>query len=199
MIRHLSIISITCLLFSVSCSTKIISTTIYQEQKKNLDSIESRYEKLNPANRFSLAFTDKKFTIVSLEMITDTLTRIYEFNVNEQRLADTLLKYNYDTAGIYYLIRKMQQTKVTWINSFDYYVNDQPQQLIILSLKPVTIRYIFSPPKYVALAYFRTTQFFDEKGRLLDNRRTKQVRKIKGQVFYKITDRICYTITDKYR
>jgi hypothetical protein len=58
-------------------------------------------------------------------MITDTLTRIYEFNVNEQRLADTLIKYNYDTAGIYYLIRKMQQTKVTWINSFDYYVNDQ--------------------------------------------------------------------------
>ena len=199
MIRHLSVILIFYLLLAASCSTKIISTNIYQEQKENLDDIERRYEKLNPANQFSLAFTDKEFNIVSLEMITDTLTRIYEFNVNEQRLADTLLKYNYDTAGIFYLIRIMQETKVTWINSFDYYVNDQPQQLIILSLKPVTIRYIFSPPKYVALAYFRTTQFFDEKGRLLDSRRTKQVRKIKGQVFYKITDRICYTITDKYR
>jgi len=199
MIRQLFITLIICLLLATSCSTKIVSTNIYQEQKENLDNIERRYEKLNPSNHFSLAFTDKKFSIVSLEMITDTLTRIYEFNVNEQRLADTLLKYNYDSAGIYYLIRKMQQSKVTWINSFDYYVNDQPQQLIILSLKPVTIRYIFSPPKYVALAYFRTTQFFDEKGRLLDSRRTKQVRKIKGQVFYKITDRICYTITDKYR
>jgi len=199
MIRQLFIILIICPLLATSCSTKIVSTNIYQEQKENLDNIERRYEKLNPTNHFSLAFTDKKFNIVSLEMITDTLTRIYEFNVNEQRLADTLIKYNYDTAGIYYLIRKMQQSKVTWINSFDYYVNDQPQQLIILSLKPVTIRYIFSPPKYVALAYFRTNQFFDEKGRLLDNRRTKQVRKIKDQVFYKITDRICYTITDKYR
>ncbi len=199
MIRHLFIILIICSLLTTSCSTKIVSTNIYQEQKENLDNIERRYEKLNPTNQFSLAFTDKKFSIVSLEMITDTLTRIYEFNVNEQRLADTLLKFNYDTAGIYYLIRKMQQSKVTWINSFDYYVNDQPQQLIILSLKPVTIRYIFSPPKYVALAYFRTAQSFDEKGRLLDNRRTKQVRKIKDQVFYKITDRICYTITDKYR
>ncbi len=199
MIRHLFIILIICSLLTTSCSTKIVSTNIYQEQKENLDNIERRYEKLNPTNHFSLAFTDKKFNIVSLEMITDTLTRIYEFNVNDQRLADTLLKYNYDTAGIYYLIRKMQQSKVTWINSFDYYVNDQPQQLIILSLKPVTIRYIFSPPKYVALAYFRTAQSFDEKGRLLDNRRTKQVRKIKDQVFYKITDRICYTITDKYR
>jgi hypothetical protein len=199
MIRHLAFILITCLLITASCSTKIISTNIYQEHKEDFDNIERRYEKLNPANHFSLAFTDKKFSIISVEMITDTLTRIYEFNVNEKRLADTLLKFNYDTAGIYYLIRKMQETKVTWLNSFDYYVNDQPQQLIILSIKPKTIRYIFSPPKYIALAYFRTSQFFDEKGRLLDGRRTKEVRKIKGQVFYKITDRICYTITDKYR
>jgi hypothetical protein len=198
MIR-LSFISISCLLLVASCSTKIISTNIYQEQKENLDNIERHYEKLNPANHFSVAFTDTKFNIVSLEMITDTLTRIYEFNVTEKRLVDSLIKFNYDTAGIYYLIRKMQQSKVTWINSFDYYVNDLPQQLIILSIKPVTIRYIFSPPKYVALAYFRTNQFFDEKGRLLDGRRTKEVRKIKGQVFYKITDRICYTITEKYR
>jgi hypothetical protein len=186
-------------LLATSCSTKIISSNIYQEHKENLDNIERRYEKLNPKNHFSLAFTDKKFNIVSLEMITDTLTRIYEFNINERRLADTLIKYNYDTAGIYFLIKKMRESKVTWINSFDYYVNDQPLQLIILSIKPVTIRYIFSPPKYVALAYFRTAQFFDEKGRLLDSRRTKQVRKIKDQVFYKITDRICYTITEKYR
>jgi len=199
MIRHLPIILIVCSLLATSCSTKIVSTNIYQEHKEDLDNIERRYEKLNPANQFSLAFTDKKFQIVSLEMITDTLTRIYEFNVTEKRLADTLIKFNYDTAGIFYLIRKMQQSKVTWINSFDYYVNDLPQQLIILSLKPVTIRYIFSPPKYVALAYFRTAQIYDEKGRLLDSRRTKQVRKIKDQVFYKITDRICYTITDKYR
>jgi len=199
MIRYLFIILIICSMLATSCSTKIVSTNIYQEQKDNLNRIESRYEKLSPANPFSLAFTDKRFNIVSIEMISDTLTRIYEFNINERRLADTLIKYNYDTAGIYFLIRKMRETKVTWINSFDYYVNDQPQQLIILSLKPVTVRYIFSPPKYVALAYFRTTQFFDEKGRLLDSRRTKQVRKIKGQVFYKITDKICYTITEKYR
>jgi len=199
MIRNLFVLLVIYTLLTASCSTKIISNNYYQEQKQNLDNIETRYEKLNPVNTFSLAYTDKNFNIISLEMISDTLTRIYEFNVNEKRLSDTLLKYNYDTAGIYYLIRKMRETKVTWINSFDYYVNDRPQQLIILSVKPVTIRYIFSPPKYIALAYFRNAQSFDEKGRLLDGRRTKQLRKIKGQVFYKITDRICYTITDKYR
>jgi len=186
-------------LLAPSCSTKIISTNYYQEKKETVDSIESRYEKLNAEKPFALAFTDKKLNIVSLEMISDTLTRIYEFKISEKRLFDTLKKYNYNTPGIYYLIGKMQETKVTWINSFDYYVDDQPQQLIILSIKPVTIRYLFSPPKYIALAYFRTNQFFDEKGRLLDSRGTKLLRKIKGQVFYKITDRICYTIMEKYR
>ena len=199
MIGNLFTVLIICLLLTTSCSTKIISTNYYQENKGTVDSIESRYEKLNARKPFAIAFTDKKLNIVSLEMISDSLTRIYEFNSGEQRLGDTLLKFNYDTAGLYYLIRKMQQTKVTWINSVDYYVNDQPQQLIYLSIKPVTIRYLFSPPKYIALGYFRTAQLFDEKGRLLDNRRTKKVRKIKGQVFYKITDRICYTVTDKYR
>ncbi len=192
-------ISLIVLLLTSSCSTRIISNKYYQEQRETVDSIESRYEKLNALKPFALAFTDKDLNILSLEMISDTLTRIYEFNLTEQRLADTLLKYNYDTAGISYLVSKMQRTKVTWINSVDYYVNDLPQQLIYLSIKPVTIRYIFSPPKYIALGYFRTAQSFDEKGRLLDNRRTKRVRKIKGQVFYKITDRICYTITEKYR
>ena len=199
MIANLFTVLITCLLLTTSCSTKIISTNYYQEKKGTVDSIESRYEKLSARKPFAIAFTDKKLNMISLEMISDSLTRIYEFNSGEPRLGDTLLKFNYDTAGIYYLIRKMQQTKVTWINSVDYYVNDQPQQLIYLSIKPVTIRYLFSPPKYIALGYFRTGQSFDEKGRLLDNRRTKQVRKIKGQVFYKITDRICYTVTDKYR
>jgi|SRR5687767_8115616 len=199
MIRSLSFFSVIILFLAASCSTKMISNKYYQEQKGTVDSIESRYEKLNAKKPFALAFTDKKLNIVSIEMISDTLTRIYEFNPGEKRLADSLLKYNYDTSGVNYLIRKMQQTKVTWINSVDYYVNDQPQQLIYLSIKPVTFRYLFSPPQYLALGYFRTAQAFDEKGRLLDNRRTKRVRKIKGQVFYRITDRICYTITEKYR
>ena len=197
--RSLVTILILCSLLTVSCSTKIISNNYYQENKVAVDNIENRYEKLNAAKPFAIAFTNKRLNILSLEMLSDTLTRIYEFNVGEQRLLDTLSKYNYDTAGINSLIKKMQQTKVIWINSVDYYVNDQPQQLIYLSIKPITIRYLFSPPKYIALGYFRTAQSFDEKGRLLDNRRTKRIRKIKGQVFYRITDRICYTITDKYR
>jgi hypothetical protein len=198
MIKNIMII-LTLSMAVASCSTKIISNNYYQQHKTTLDNIENRYEKLNATKAFAVSFTDKDLSRISIEMISDTLTRIYDFWINEQRLTDSLYKFNYDTAGILFLIKRMQQTKVTWINSVDYYVNDLPQQLIYLSIKPVTRRYLFSPPRYLAFGYFRTPQSFDEKGRLLDNRRTKRIRKIKGQVFYKISDRICYTITDKYR
>ena len=187
------------LLVHTSCSTKIVSNNIYQLHKQTFDSIEKMYEKLNTKKPFAIAFTDKKLTVALFELISDSLARIYEINTYEQRLADTLAVYKYDTAGIAVLIRKMHEAKVTWINTFDYYVNDQPQQMIYLSIKPVTIRYPFSPPKYITLAYFRTPQVFDEKGRLLDSRRTKRIRKLNNQTFYKITDRICYTIAEKYR
>ena len=199
MIRLLLFILTSSLILHTSCDTKIVSTNYYQLHKGFLDSIENTYEKLNAIKPFAVAFTNKKQDIVLLELISDSLTRIYEFNVNEQRLADTLTKYKYDTARLSSLIRQMQHTKVTWINNFDYYVNDLPQQMIYLSIKPVTIRYPFSPPKYITLAYFRTAQSFDVKGRLVDGRRTKRIRKLNDQTFYKITDRICYTIAEKYR
>jgi hypothetical protein len=187
------------LLLHSSCSTKIISNNFYQQNKGTLDSIESRYEKLNAIRPFAVAFTNKPMDIVLIELISDSLTRIYEFNINEQRLIDSLSKYQYDTIRIPSLIKRMQETKVTWINNYDYWVNDQPQRMIYLSIKPVTIRYPFTPPKYITLAYFRTPQAFDEKGRLLDSRRTRRIRKLNNQTFYKITDRICYTIAEKYR
>ena len=199
MMRLFLLNSIIVLLVHTSCSTKIVSNNIYQLHKETFDSIEKTYEKLNAKKPFAIAFTDKKLTVALFELISDSLTRIYEINTHEQRLADTLAVYNYDTAGIAVLIRKMQEAKVTWINNYDYWVNEQPQQMIYLSIKPVTIRYPFSPPKYITLAYFRTPQTFDEKGRLLDSRRTARVRKVNNQTFYKITDRICYTIAEKYR
>lgn len=186
-------------IFFASCSTKIVSNNYYQEYKTSLDSIEKNYLRLNNKKAFAIAFTDKNLSIASVEMISDTLTRIYEFNIDDSRLTDTLHRFDYNSAEIISLIKNMQRIKVTWINTFDYYVNDQPNQLIYLSIKPITIRYPFSPPKYISLAYFRTPQLFDEKGRLLDERRTKRIRKLNGQVFYKITDRICYTITERYR
>ncbi|MFZ1528441.1 MAG: hypothetical protein WAT19_06820 [Ferruginibacter sp.] len=185
--------------FLSACSSKIVSNNYYNLNQDELLRIEEKYKRLNNQKPFTLSFTDKDFNIVSLEMITDTLTYIYEFNTRETNLADTLTKYGYATSGILDIMRRMQQIKCTWITSFDYYVNDRERNLVFISIKPRVIRQLFSPPKYLILAYFDQPQVFDNQGRLLDGRRTKRLRKLKGQVFTRITDRICYTVAEKYR
>ncbi|MCP9753391.1 hypothetical protein [Ferruginibacter sp. HRS2-29] len=185
--------------FLWSCSAKIVSKNFYQEHGEELQKIEQNYKRLYSKKPFSLAFTNKDLSKVSVEMITDSLTYIYDFEVSEKRLSDTLHKYGLEADSVLALIGSMQKVSCTWINNFDYYVNDNERRLIFISIKPVVVRYPLSPPKYYIIAYFERPQTFDEKGRLLDGRRASRLRKLNGQVFHKITDRVCYTIAEKYR
>lgn len=183
----------------LSCSAKIVSKNFYTEHSVELEKIEKNYKELYQKKPFSIAFTNKDLTKISLELITDSLTYIYDFGVNENRLSDTLSKYGLPVKPVRDLVSSMQKVSCTWINNFDYYVNDNERRLIFISIKPVVIRYLLSPPKYYIIAYFDRPQSFDEKGRLLDGKRVKRLRKLNGQVFKKITDRVCYTIAEKYR
>lgn len=182
-----------------SCSTKIVSTNYYNINKNKLLVIEQTYKALYKTKPFSAAFTDRALQIVSIELITDSLTYIYEIGVDEPRLLDTLAKYGYQAKPIYYLIKNMQSISCAWINNFDYYVNDHQRRLVLISIKPKLIRYLLSPPKYYILAYFDRAQSFDEKSRLLDGKKVTRLRQLNGQTYRKITDRICFTIAEKYR
>lgn len=184
-----------------SCTGKNISGNYYEKHKPGLDSMEISYKKLYRQKPFTLAFTDKSFHTVSLEIITDSLSYIYEFDAAEQRLSDTLNKFNFHTAEIKTLIKTMQRIRCTWVNNFDYYVNDKEHRLIFMSIKPLAFRYPFMPVKYYILAFFFEPQSFDGKGRLLDREGRKRLRKINDAVFRKIetSNRICYTIGEKYR
>ncbi|MEO5942557.1 MAG: hypothetical protein ABIP30_12120 [Ferruginibacter sp.] len=184
-----------------ACTGKNISGNYYVKHKPALDSIERSYKKLYREKPFTLAFTDKSFNTVSLEIITDSMSYIYEFDAAEQRLADTLNKFNFQTTEIETLVKTMQRIKCTWLNNFDYYVNDKQHRLIFMSIKPFGFRYPFMPVKYYILAFFFEPQNFDDKGRLLDREGRKRLRKINDAVFRKIekSNRVCYTIGEKYR
>ena len=198
--KRLSHIVLLGILYSLSsCSTKIVSTNYYNINKNKLLVIEQSYKALYKTKPFSAAFTDRLLQTVSVELITDSLTYIYEMGVDEPRLLDTLSQYGYQAKPIYYLIKNMQSISCAWINNFDYYVNDHQHRLVLISIKPKLIRYLISPPKYYILAYFDRAQSFDEKGRLLDGKRVKRLRQLNGQTYRKITDRICFTIAEKYR
>ena len=164
-----------------------------------LDRIEESYKALYPMGPFNVGFTDRDFKNVSLEIITDTLSYIYEFRIDETRLSDTLIAYNLNAPKINTLIKQMHDIRCTWIDYADYYVDAKKQNLILMSIKPVALRSLFSYAKYYVLTYFPQPQYFDSEGRLLDKWKKRQLRKINGEVFKRINNKVCYSITGHFR
>lgn len=188
---------ITALLFS--CSPKNISTKYYYQNEKMLDGIEESYKALYRQAPFNLAFTDRDFKTVQVEIITDTLSYIYEFGLHEARLTDTLNKYHLNAAKITDLIQQMHTIRCTWINHSDYYVDEKKNSLILMSIKAVALKAPFSYSKYYVLSYFPQPQYFDSAGQLLDKRKLRTLRKINGEIFKRINNKVCYTISGNFR
>ena len=199
MLNRLSIISLLIVAVLFSCSPKNISTKYYFENEKELAKIEESYKALYPQGPFNVGFTDREFKTISLEIITDTLSYIYEFGINEPRLTDTLLAYDLNAPKITALVKQMQGIRCTWINRSDYYVDERKHSLIFMSIKPVALKAPFAYAKYYVLTYFEQPQYFDSEGRLLDKRRLRRLRKINGEIFRRINNKVCYTISGRFR
>jgi len=182
-----------------SCSPKNITGKYYFQNEKILDKIEESYKELYEQGPFAVAFTDKQFHTVSIEIITDSLKYIYEFGEGEERMTDTLERYGLNAERILQLINRMQSIRCTWINKFDFYVDEKKNTLIFMSVKPVALQAPFSNKKYYILTYFNQPQAFDEEGRLLDKRKQRRLRIINGEILHRINDKVCYTISDAYR
>ncbi len=185
--------------FILSCSSKNITSNYYYQHEKVLDRIEESYKKLYLEQPFTIAFTDRGFETISLEIITDTLSYIYQFEINEKRLTDTLVAYHLNETKILELIRQMKSIRCTWVNKLDYYVDEKKNTLILISIKPVALNAPFSYKKYYTLTYFPQPQYFDSAGQLLDKRKVRRLRKISGEIFKRINDRVCYTVSGNFR
>ena len=186
------------LLLTTSCARLNIAN-YYHRHRSTLDGIEETYRNAFHDKPFSIEFTDRSFDRVSLELVTDTLTYIYEYQIGEPRLQDTLLKFGYDTTAIDWLIRTMRSRECTWIDNLDYYTGSAKHSLIYISLWPRAFNSPFVNKKYYILTYFQQPQYFDGEGRLLVGHRLRHIRKINGDVYHRINDRVCYTISDRFR
>ena len=184
----------------VSCSpSNHFTARYYEENKEALTSIRDLYKTCYAAKPFSVEFKDKNFRYISFEILNDTMRYIYNFDLEEPFLADTLDKYKYDTKDIVCLIDDMRRIRCTWISKLDYYENREKKNLVFISVRHNKLKSFTKGEKYYALAFFNERQYFDEKGRLTDKSEKKRMREINGQVFRKITDQICYAITGNFR
>jgi hypothetical protein len=114
-------------------------------------------------------------------------------------MQDTLRRYGYDTTSIDWLIGAMQARACTWIDNLSYYTDTAQHSLIYISLWPRKFNSPFVQKKYYILTYFQHPQYFDSEGRLLAGRRLRRIRKINGDVYRRINDKVCYTISARFR
>jgi len=64
---------------------------------------------------------------------------------------------------------------------------------------PSTDKPPFKNAKYYILTYFQQPQYFDSEGQLLERRKLRRLRKINGDIFKRINDKVCYTVSVKFR
>jgi hypothetical protein len=162
-------------------------------------SIKDRFSKFNKHRNFSLAFKDKSFKRIGLEIITDSIKYVYNFETGEARLSDTLRKYQFDVQGVTSLIDDMKQVHCTWITNLDYYENRQRKYLVFVSIRHRKLKSFLRSEKYFTLAYFDRAQLYDQRGRLLDRQDRSMLHRINGGLFWKIDDKVCYSLSATFR
>lgn len=199
-LNHTIIILIT-LLAVASCSPgKNFTTRYYNENRLKLDSLRNKFNTAYTKKPFHIEFKDRNFRHISYEILSDTFRYIYNFDLEESDLADTLEKYHYQAGEIISLIADMQTLRCTWISNLEYYENQQKKSLVFVSVRHSQLESFMKGEKYYALAFFNERQLFDLQGRLTDkSEKKKRYREINGQVFHRITDRVCYAITGNFR
>lgn len=189
-------------LWLASCTvSRIYPVRYYEENKQKLHETETLYGQATKNKALAIAISNLDFSSLSLEVKTDTVRYIYDFDWGEPRMQDTLLRYGYDTSLVTRILDNMRTMRSTWINSMDHYIDGKKQNLFFISA-PVRQFSIFPPMqkrKYYLFNFYRQPQYYDAEGRLLDKRKLKQLRKINNEIFYRINDRVCYTISGKFR
>jgi hypothetical protein len=171
----------------------------YNENKAVIEQIESNYSKAYSRKPFAIEFTGKDFNWAVVEMKNDSLRYLYEFNLNQHFINDTLLKYGYDTTTVLQLIRQMKTIRCTWMNHLDYYTDGTKKLLIFMSVRHKALDLPFSRKKYFILTFYKQPQYYDAEGRLLDRKNRRRLRIVNNEVFRRINDKVCYTLSDKFR
>jgi hypothetical protein len=189
------------LLFSSCTVSRIYPRTYYEQHKETLHETESLYHDVTQNKLIAIGFNDLGYNDISLELKTDTVRYIYDFTYGEKRMNDTLHKFGYDSALVHKIIDNMRNIKSTWINTMEYYEGGKKEYLLFISapVKQFSLLPFLQKRKYYLYNFYKQPQYYDEQGRMLDKKKLKQLRKISGEIFWRITDKVSYTVSVKFR
>ena len=134
--------------------SKKFTQNYHNNNQATIRSILQLYKNIYAVRPFSLGFKDKTQRRIGIEIHTDTIKYIYNFNLDEPFFQDTLVKYNFDTTEMNQLINDMQKVHCTWISNLDYYEKFQKKYLVFLSARDKKLDGFLRTEKYFTLVFF---------------------------------------------
>ncbi len=185
-------------LIGMSCTSTHLKN-YYFEHKEVLNHIENQYKQQYNKSPFSLEYSDKNFKDISVEIVTDSIKLIYNFNRFEKKMDDSLRKYGLNEQAIDNLLDSMKKIGCIWVSKLDYYVAGKKNLLVFMSIREKRFHIPLTKHKYYILAYFEQPQYYDQNDVLLNRRQQRMARKIHGDIFRRITGKVAYTISDRFR
>jgi hypothetical protein len=138
----------------VACKTPLNKATIYYNKYDDqLLDIIRQYDKLSAHHNFMCGFTDRTFKYFSIEIKTDTVRYVYNSAVRNFQLADSVVQFKIDTAGVRKMAIDMYKIKCLWVGKADFYPQKQKVTIDYLAFGMPIKKNPFNESKYLVVAY----------------------------------------------
>jgi hypothetical protein len=164
------------------------SAAYYEKNQLTIRTIRMLYDSLYKHQPFSMGFTDRSFKYYVMEVTTDTLRSIYNNEISEKQLFETIEQFNYDTSMLRQLSRKMKEIECLWIDKASLYLDEKKDTITFLSFKSVLIDKPFVENKYYILLFLKKKP----EHPYLTNR-------LKKDEIVRINDLVYFMIGNKFR
>jgi hypothetical protein len=186
--QTLVVVILSLLLAGCAGAAKRKTAQYYLKNETAILEMRQLYQQLYQQQPFSIGFTDKRFKYYVLEVTTDSLRYIYNNEQSEERMYQTIVQFNYDTAALRKLATNMKSLKCLWLDKASFYLDQQLETVTYCSFKSVAIEMPFEENKYYVLLFSQHP---------LIHPRIKE-RISKGKLV-PIKDNVYFTIANKFR
>lgn len=171
-----------------SCATlkEKKSGEFYLQNQNAIKRIILNYDSLYAHIPFNIGFSDRGYTKVGMDIITDTVRYAVTNLQSEELFKRTIEGFHFDPTRIRALYTDLFSIKCIWLGKADYYHQGQRRLLTYLSFRSVAAGNPFLDRKYYTLLFFEPGFLKEE----MNDRLSKTgFKKIDTDVYFSILGR----------
>ena len=158
----------------------------YVQHEAEIQEMLSLYRALYRHQPFTIGFSDRDFRYVGVDVIADTVRYAINNEESLQLFTEAINGFQYDTAVLFTLYRKMRTIKCIWMGTADLFYDGREEIVTFLSFRSVLFGNPFLDRKYYNLVIFDPAFITPRTDSMI---RQQGFTPVKEQVYFKIMER----------